>query len=161
MSHTLVVIDLDGTIVDAKKRFQLAGPEPDRRADVEAYDKWLGRVQSTALLSQDSPIKGMHALLWALQQSPCTCLYLTARGEEFREVTGNWLTEHGFPALELIMRQDDNKLSSVDFKEKMIKLAKWNTRATNVVVIDDLPEIIDMVLVNGWTPLQAFGGYSK
>lgn len=155
----LFCIDLDGTIADVRDRYAKAGAEPDRTIDTVAYNEWLLRVQSKELILADKPLPGMRALLWALSRSPAQCIYVTARGEEFRNVTEDWLIKNGFPAFELIMRPTDNLLPSAQFKEKMIRLARWRYRAMEIVVLDDLPEVTEMALANGWTPLQAFGGY--
>ncbi len=153
MTH--VFIDIDGTCANAKDRFDLAGEEPKSRG--ARYSLWLRRVQSKAALLKDKPVSGMSALVRSLGFT-CNTTYLTARSEVYRNVTRLWLYENGFPTFDLIMRPKGSRMSSVEFKEAVIK--RMVMPLDSVVVIDDDPtgEFKLVCNSNSWTLLKAVSG---
>lgn len=157
---TLFVLDLDGTLADASRRFAKAGKEPRKRGP--AYTKWLKNVQSPKELLNDRPIPGTRDLARLLGNR---AVYVTARSEIYRTVTSAWLAEHGYPSLALVMRPKRNRQSSGVFKERAIRgLVAGSESVENVLVIDDDPTggIEAVCHKNGWTFFKArSGGYAQ
>lgn len=132
---TLFVVDIDATIADASRRYLEAGPEP-KRSNKDEYSAWVNRVQNAESLKADPPLPGMRDLVTALaEHSPV--VYLTAREEQWREVTMDWLVKHEFPIVPLHMRQPNDWSSSGVFKAKLID--EWKDGYSSLVVIDDDP----------------------
>lgn len=157
---TLFIIDIDGTLAHAGRRFEAAGPEPVRD-NKEVYDQWVRMVQNEESLLSDEPVKGMRNLVQALECSrDCVPIYLTSREEIWRQTTRSWLDHYTYPYLDLIMRQTGNYAEGVDFKETTIDtlLQEYNTH--DVVVIDDdgKGDIELMCKRRGWIFLKARSG---
>jgi predicted secreted acid phosphatase len=134
---TLFAVDIDGTIVDASARFAAAGKEPSR-SNKAKYTEWLLRVQNAESLASDKPVPGMLELLWGLANNPhARVVYLTAREEQWREVTTEWLARQGFPMMPIVMRQQDDWRSSGEYKAAAID--EWANHYKSIVVIDDDP----------------------
>lgn len=161
---TLFIIDIDGCIAHAGRRFEEAGPEPDR-SNKEVYEAWVRRVQNEDSLLADKPVPGMISLCQALSEY---CLsggnamqYVTSREERWRDVTTRWLEKHHFPRrLALTMRGNGNYAEGVDFKETMIDMLVQVSGCEEVVVVDDdgRGDIEPMCARRGWTFLKARSG---
>lgn len=157
---TLFVLDIDGTLADATRRFKEAGPEP-LKDDREAYDSWVARVQNEQSLAEDKSIAGMQSLAWALSHySFSRVVYLTSREEQWRLSTRTWLGEHGFPTVNLFMRGDGNYSETADFKEICIDAVAQAGQYSNVVVVDDDQDgsLEKTCKRRGWTFLKARSG---
>lgn len=157
---TVFVVDIDDTISDGSRRTQLAGHEPDRVKDVQGYNAWRDRINEG--LEHDRPVSGMRDLVHALVDAGHHVAYVTARGSELREVTREWLRQHGFPDEMLYMRAAADFRPSAAYKEFVItKLL--TSEHEDVVVIDDDPrgELVDVCRRRGWTFLRAGFGRSK
>lgn len=158
---TLVIIDIDGTIADAARRFKEAGPEPSRD-DKVVYDAWINKVQNTESLLEDNPVPGMVSLTTALAQNcdQYPLVYLTAREERWRKVTEAWLLLNQFPFNRVVMRGNTDYREGVHYKEEMIEYARMLYNADAVIVIDDDPRdnMAAMCKRNGWTFLLAMSG---
>lgn len=157
---TLFIIDIDGTLAHAGRRFREAGPEPDRN-DGRLYEEWVRRVQSEESLSADEPVIGMKSLLHGLGCSnECIPVYLTSREEVWRKTTRSWLDRHRFPYFKLIMRSVGNYSEGGVFKENSIDILCQENHVSTVVVLDDdgKGDIEDMCKRRGWTFLKARSG---
>lgn len=159
---TLFIIDIDGTIAHAGKRFSEAGPEPSRE-DKAVYDVWVRNVQNAKSLREDLAVPGMVEMTQALSNSDNHVVYLTSREEKWRDVTESWLGFKGFPSLPLIMRPDDDYRDSADYKEDSIEFLSRLYKSRNVVVLDDDEHgnIEKRCHENKWTFLRARSGGQK
>lgn len=155
---TLFVIDIDGTIADAGRRFAEAGPEPSRN-DKAVYDVWVRNVQNKRSLAEDQAVPGMVDLVHSLGRGG-DIIYLTARGQEFEEVTRSWLVGKGFPLAPLLTRPQDNRQEGADFKEDSIKFLVRLYKSSSVVVLDDDEKgtLEKKCRDNKWTFLKARSG---
>jgi hypothetical protein len=170
MSGTLFIIDIDGTIAHAGRRFKEAGPEPSRD-DKAVYDVWVRNVQNIKSLQEDQPIAGMAELVNSLHRATAfelgiNIVYLTSREEKWRNVTEKWLEHNSYPLhksyplVPLVMREDGDYKDSANFKESIIKFLSSLYKSTNVVVLDDDEHgtIEEKCHKNGWTMLKARSG---
>lgn len=156
----LVVMDIDGTIADATRRFKLAGKDPGP-ANRTAHDEWVARVQNEEDLRNDPPVPGMNQLILALGcMGLVDVVYLTGREDVYRQVTEQWLAEHKFPSHLLEMRPTGSYERNCDFKEKVIKRLKYIYKATEVIIVDDdqRGELEVTCANNGWVMLKAVSG---
>lgn len=157
---TLIIVDIDGTIADATRRFKEAGPEPARH-NAAQYTAWVNDVQNAVSLLADPPVAGMRDMLHALNAIGLVeMVYLTSREEKWHDVTQAWLVENKFPLLPLYMRPDSSMEETEALKERVIRQCKYMFKATDVVVIDDDQQgkIEKMCLKNGYTFLKAMSG---
>lgn len=158
---TLFIIDIDGTIAHAGRRFAEAGPEPTRDDQLK-YDSWVDRVQSEHTLIQDEPVAGMRSFCRALEHYPYSdVVFLTSREERWRTITTQWIKINGFPiTIKLVMRGNGNYAEGADFKEGAIDILMQAYRSTEVVVVDDDGQntIEPMCKRRGWCFLKARSG---
>lgn len=154
---TVFAVDLDGTVLDNRDRLTKAGPEPDRN-DLPALFKWLDVLMDRETMPHDKQVPGMRALAWALYVSLYNTfgekvIYLTARNENLRDLTEQWLKNNGFPNFELHMRGKDDVQADFSLKRDLIR----SFNAQNVVVIDDDPSgnLERVCREEGWTMLKA------
>lgn len=157
---TIFIVDIDGTVAHAGRRFLEAGPEPVRD-NKDVYDSWVRRVQSKESLSSDTPVPGMCSLVRALHSYPFVrTYYLTSREEQWREITVKWLRTNGFPVIPLLMRANGNYVEGAEFKETTIDTLVQETGATEVVMIDDdgRGDLEAMCKRRGWTFLKCRSG---
>jgi hypothetical protein len=159
---TLFIIDIDGTIAHAGRRFKEAGPEPSRD-DKAVYDVWVRNVQNERSLMEDQHVAGMKELVNALTYSRLNVVYLTSREEKWRDVTERWLQHKYFESCPLVMREDGDYKEGAEYKEDSIKFLSRLYKADNVVVFDDDEHgtIEDKCHKNGWTMLKARSGGQK
>ena len=138
----LYMIDLDGTIIDARRRYKKAGKEPAGKKTSKTYNKWVKTVMNTRMLKTDPEIKGMLEFIDSLRETG-DVIFVTSREENHRAVTTQWLQDHGFWELgsALIMRPKGNLESDHVLKEQAIKEyidTAWVTYDQVFVVDDDL-----------------------
>lgn len=159
MSKTLFVIDLDGTVADARTRFAAAGREPSRSKLAE-HSEWLAKVQNRELLLEDKAVPGMLTFLWAIEAYGASVIYLTAREEQWRPVTEKWLSERQINCFPLYMRPDGNEQPYSEFKRGVIATISAQQKSGAVVVLDDDPlgELQKVCKAQGWTFLKALSG---
>lgn len=135
----LVIFDIDGTLADIRPRSKRAGGMPPRNKR-HLFQMWLDRLQTTAHLLTDPPIKQTIALARLLAKQPgVTVQYLTGRSEKYRKATATWLRRSGCPTLELTMRKNDDWRSAVGYKRQEMKriMKKHRVSGDEVLVIDD------------------------
>jgi phosphatidate phosphatase APP1 len=160
---TLYVIDIDGTIANASRRFAKAGAEPSRH-DRAVYDAWVRAVQDERSLLEDEPVPGMIGFVRALiSEYYNKVVYVTSREEKWRDVTMTWLSNNEFPVLPLVMRDNDDYSEGADYKETSIKFLKNLYDCNTVVVVDDDEKgtIEEKCHSNSWTFLKAKSGGNK
>jgi len=119
----IAVFDIDGVVADVRHRLHLLEKRPKdwpaffaAAADDPGLDEGIGRVLDA--------VAHYEAVVW-----------LTGRPTSLRAVTRRWLTDHGLPATELIMR------SQRDFRPapvlKLAELTKLRGRHVELFVDDD------------------------
>lgn len=148
----LFIIDIDGSISDWKIRDRGAGPAPDR-ADKEAYANYINRLMDPANVMKDIPILGMQLLLRGMAtREEVKLVYLTGRSEKLRFVTERWLTLNRFPEAKLLMRNNNDWRSAVEYKEEALLNLKGQHQ--EVMAIEDEPNVVKMMVSHGVVVLQ-------
>jgi len=158
-NNILWVFDVDGVLCDNTKAAVAAGPEPDRARDKEQYSRWLETVMKD--FDKHPPVGPIFLLLRRLYLDAYTpAVLLTARNEEHREKTMEWLKRQfpSSPLPRLLMRPKDNLWKSARLKEEMIKDLVGVYEAGSVVVIDDdeRDELREVCQRNGWIFMKPF-----
>lgn len=133
----LLIVDLDGTVADWTERHQKAGPEPTRD-DKKRYFKWLLSIQNPETLSQDLPVPQMRELLYQFTGT-YEIVYLTARDEQYREVSKQWLEGNSFPSGEILMRSPSDYRSSEEYKGDKIADLQRLFKPNLIMTLDDDP----------------------
>ena len=136
----LAVFDIDGVLADVDHRVHhLEARVPDWGAFFAAAP-------------QDAPLpQGVALVLEAARD--CDVAYLTGRPEWCREATQEWLTRHGLPPGELVMRRNGDHRPARRAKPPLLAaLARGRTLA---VVVDDDLQVCDAYEADGWTVLRA------
>lgn len=151
----LCVIDIDDCISDGRRRAQLAGAEPNRQLDVAAYSRWCSTINRG--IEHDVPVAGMCTFVQALASSAyAQVIYVTARGEDLRGLTEDWLKLHGFPRIQLFMRPRGDVRTSAAYKESVISKQATADHEPVIVVDDDVAGAMAHVCRRrGWTLLKA------
>lgn len=154
----LVVIDIDGTIADAGRRFKEAGPEPSRH-NWKAYTAWVESVQNEQSLLEDAPVPCMLNMVSSLAKEH-HLIYLTSREEQWRSVTRKWLKAHKFPERPLLMRPNGSRIETAELKEERIQHCQGDEQV--LVIDDDEHGTLEAVCKkHGWVFLKARSGGQK
>lgn len=163
----LLIVDIDGTIADATRRFAEAGPEPSKN-NKPKFLEWLGKVQNENSLMADQPVPGMRELIagltlgWRDSGERVRVAYLTSREEKWRSVTEQWLEKNQFPKTHLVTRPNGCWMETAEFKSIAIHAMRQNNE--HVIVVDDDDQhgsIEKMCKKNGYTFLKARSGGQK
>jgi predicted kinase len=125
----LIVCDIDGTIADIRHRQHWASGENKN------WDRFF------AEMDKDTVRKGVLMMLKEYSKKDHEVIFVSARPEDYREVTEKWLAENvDVPYLALIMRPSKDKR-----EDSIVKTEIYNKYLKNVdieTVIDDRPRVI-------------------
>lgn len=105
MIKRCVVIDLDGVISNASAR------QPLLDEDWAAYH---------AALSQDPPIEPTLSVIKGLSNAGYDILVCTGRPARYDKPTLEWLNKYEVPAVELLMRPDNDYRSEAEVKVALL-----------------------------------------
>ena len=131
-----VVFDVDGVVADVRHRLHhLAGRSRD----------WAGFF---AEAGADPPLVEGVTLARSLAVEH-EVVWLTGRPEQLRAVTLGWLSGHLCPAGRLVMRPDGDHRPARRFKREALRRLRRTDRV--VLVVDDDPDVVDMVEQEGLT----------
>jgi FMN phosphatase YigB (HAD superfamily) len=135
-----VVVDLDGTLADGRWRLHLL-PTPERRHLDEAW------AEFNLAGADDPPFQDTIDIVNSLSLT-YRIIILTGRGAVAREVTEQWLDDHGVVYDKLIMREIGDCRKDTDFKRAQLE----DIGIENIVcAFDDLPHIVDFMRELGIT----------
>lgn len=120
-----IVVDIDGTIADDSKRFELAKndnydeKEDNSRTDYTGinWDKYFDEI----LMFKDKPNIVLKEKIVQYNNNGNKIVYLTGRMGKHRNVTEAWLDKHNFPKGLLVMRDNGNYEHAYDYKTKKLK----------------------------------------
>ena len=140
----LLILDLDGVIVDCKARFDLAD-QAKLQAEIDGLDY---RTQQdiywqTALNSKhvhlDKPIEGAAADVLALRGQHSVMAFLSSRPEHMRAATEKWLFEHDLLDSQLLFLKAPGFqfVKTTVWKEGMIQTLGAMFAADEITYVDD------------------------
>lgn len=146
----IIVFDIDGTLADGEHRMYLI--RGDGKKDWQAFfNKAL----------DDPP---HHEIQWLnhimAQLDDVEIVVLTARPEKRRDVTEQWLLEHGIKHTELILKTDKEEKDRVPdyaFKERILNEMIAQGRKP-YMVFEDRQSVVDMWRKRGIKCLQVQPG---
>lgn len=125
----IVVADMDGTLADCSHRARhVSGEKKD----------WAAFLDPAAV-ALDAPRNDVIGRFMAVPKVP---VIVSARPEELRETTVEWLNRNGVPFTYLIMRPSGDRRPDTQVKEEIYKTIL--SRAKVVKVFDDRPSVIRM-----------------
>lgn len=141
----LAVFDIDGVVADVRHRLH----------HLDSPKSWSRFFAGAA----DDPLLAVGARLVADLAAAHDVAWLTGRPEWLREVTRDWLDQHGLPAGELYMRPPHDHRPARLFKVGVLRRLAGRGIAA---FVDDDPEVVDAALAAGfpaalaeWVPRAA------
>lgn len=142
MPITLVIIDLDGVLVDSSERFAKAEEAKQQalalNTEMRQAIKEYWRVAFTPdLVSLDTLIEGADKAVKNLESHAYTVVFMTSRPESMREATQAWLDQHDLTGYELVMKPA---------KEQFTKTVEW--KAKEVRWMANLPDVLSLVFID-------------
>lgn len=137
----LAIIDLDGVIVDASKRFEQA--EAARAFGNDAY--WRMALDPN-LIPLDTLIPGADVALADLEKDGYTVVYLTSRPENMRQNTRAWMAAHDLVGPPLVMKPHAAQyIKTIVWKNVMVQhLVAWY-EPSEVLYVDDEQQHCDAI----------------
>jgi len=136
-SPRVAVFDIDGVLADVRHR--LHHIESGRR-------DWDGFFASA---SKDPALADGCQAAHRAVESGLTLIYLTGRPERCRLDTVQWLSEHGLPEGELIMRRDSDRRPARVLKVEALR--RIASQAQVAYLVDDDAEVVEAAADAGFT----------
>ena len=133
----MIITDLDGTLFNNHHRAHLIPSDKDESINWSEFNK---------ACANDSPIiDTINFVKYMSESTAQPIVFVTSRGEDSRKETSKQLANH-FTGLscKLHMRPMNDVRCSVGFKEDVFR-ELINNSGLPVLVVDDQPEIIQMV----------------
>lgn len=134
-----VVFDLDGTLADLTHRKHF----------LDAKD-WRGFF---AAVGGDAPIAKVREVFLTMHYAGHRIEIWSGRSDECREATEDWLAEHGFPDVPLIMRNAGDHRPDDEVKREFLR----GTEAPDLI-FDDRDRVVQMWRSLGITCFQVAPG---
>jgi hypothetical protein len=134
-SRDLILVDLDGTVTDARWRDGMMSGE----GGWDAYH---------AASIDDRPIHDMVVILNMMRDTdmlgPFTYVGITGRNEKWRQLTNDWLLKHCVMLDALLMRADDDFRPAAVMKEALLVKEFGDNWANRVLVMfEDTDKVIE------------------
>lgn len=127
----IVVCDIDGTVADLSHRLQYA------KGDTKDWKKFF------SLLSEDTPRQDIYMAAQSLaHEHDALLVFVSARPEDYRLETEQWLRDNGMMYDNLIMRRKGDKRQDTDVKSDIYN--RYLKQYSIVRVFDDRPSVIRM-----------------
>jgi phosphoglycolate phosphatase-like HAD superfamily hydrolase len=127
------VFDIDGVVADVRHRLHHLNPRKSWSAFFRDADQDPLLAQGASLVAD---LSGRHEIVW-----------LTGRPEWLRDVTVEWLEQHGLPGRELHMRPDHDYRPAREYKIAVLRRLKHRQIAA---FVDDDDEVIDAAISAGF-----------
>lgn len=126
----VAVFDLDGVLADVTHR----------RHFIEGRRNWPAFF---AAACDDGPLATGLDLARAAHDKGLELVYLSGRPEHLREVTVEWLRQHGAPDGQLLLRPDRDRSPATGLKLRLLRRLSRRTRV--VFFVDDDTDVVDAV----------------
>lgn len=132
----LAVLDIDGVLADVRQRLVHVQGRPK---DWDAF---------FAAAPDDAPLpEGLARANELAERSDV--VYLTGRPERCRRDTEAWLTEHGFPPAQVLMRPDTDRRPARRFKLDQVRVLAAGAEID--IIVDDDALVVDALTSAGFT----------
>jgi FMN phosphatase YigB (HAD superfamily) len=128
------VFDLDGTLCDVSHRRQWVATQPKN------WDAW------NAGISEDKPNYPVLETLYALSTN-FPIILVSGRGEEYRQVTEEWLAKYNVSYAALFMRSAGDHRPDDKIKSELADQVEKDYRI--IGVFDDRKRVVDMWIKRG------------
>lgn len=142
----IAVFDVDGVVADVRHRLHFIAARPK---------DWAAFFAAAA---DDPPLVTGVDLARELAATQ-ELVWLTGRPETLRAVTRDWLAAQGLPVRDLVMRREYDRRPARIMKRDRLRRLSGEFEIS--VVVDDDPEVIDMVRAEGlparladWVPRE-------
>jgi hypothetical protein len=155
-SKGYVICDIDGTIADCQHRMNHVRQSVENDGPSDSFFKkdWKGFFSK---ISEDALIKSTAKIVIDYYNKMHTIIYVSARPEEYRDVTLEWLKKNNMAlAWTLIMRPSGDKRPDVEVKQDIYD--KYLKKYPIEVVIDDRPRVLEMWKRNGLKTIDVGDG---
>lgn len=129
--NNIVVVDIDGTVADVTHRLKYVKQDPK---------DWKSFFSQ---MSFDTPRMDVYNKASDLAvANDADIVFVSARPEDYRDQTQDWLYEHGMDYMHLLMRPKNDKRPDTEVKQNIYNkfLANYNV----IKVFDDRPSVIRM-----------------
>lgn len=134
-----VIVDCDGTLVDVSsiRHYVREALQPDGSYSKKNFDDFH---KASLFCPAIWPTLNRVHSYWSLERYDI--LIVTARGEQYRKTTKDWLYKYAVPYNKLFMRPLGDYRSDVDVKRDILAEIQetWNV----VKAIDDNPSVISL-----------------
>lgn len=144
-----IICDIDGTLADlTHRRKWVAGPTRE-------WGKFF------AAMAEDSPLPTTQLISWLLTSPDAVVVFVTARPEEYRDTTREWLIRNIGPyALypNLLMRETGDRRPDVVVKREMLDVIRGVLFLNPILVLDDRPSVVEMWKEAGLMVLEVDSG---
>jgi uncharacterized HAD superfamily protein len=138
------IVDIDGTLSDARPRLHFVRPPEGVSRDYEAFHSRCG---------EDKPIKEMVRLVSALANDSKMIVLVTGRPDTYRDITQDWLDNNGVVYDELHMRPAGHNAPAPEFKKGVLDTLR--SKGHDVfLALEDQQSVVDMWRANGIHCLQ-------
>jgi len=141
----IVIFDIDGTLANIAHRRHFVRTKP---RNWPAFNK---------AMVHDTPHDDIIWLYKMLQETGCTMLIASGRGEEDRTKTEVWLMEQGITYKKLYMRPAKDSRADNIIKGEILEQIRAEHGEPHMV-FDDRNQVVDMWRANGVRCLQVAPG---
>ena len=148
-----ILFDLDSTIADTLHRQWMV---PLIKAGGEGAPTWDDYSLACA---DDKPIESTIALMRTLARTHIIYI-VTGRSDAARDLTENWLWEHGVPYAYVYMRPAGDRTPNGAYKVRIIKHL-YAFHVNPILFVEDYPEAADYIEKHAGIPvLRVLGNYN-
>lgn len=143
MTIALVIVDLDGVVVNSDKRFERAEQAKQsalarNATDRQAINEYWKTAFTPELVILDTLIEGADMAIRRLDAMAYTIVFLTSRPEHMEAATQGWLDAHDIGCYELVMKPADKQyVKTVQWKTDEVKRMASLPGITAVIFVDD------------------------
>ena len=135
------VFDVDGVLADVRHRLHHLERRP------KDWGAFFGAM------SEDPPLAQGIEMAREEAAGGSRVVYLTGRNERYRQQTSAWLTEHGCPQGQLVMRPDHDRRPARFFKPEALRRLATGLDVT--VVVDDDEAVVTVLRAARWNVVHA------
>lgn len=142
------IVDIDGTLANIEHRLHFIDRQRLGGPDWNAF---------FAACSDDKPIQPVIDVVICLQDAGNELIFLTGRSDSVRGQTMEWLSRHGFPSGEIIMRAHGDHRPDTIAKRELLETLTAEGKIISGV-FEDRPSVCRVWRELGLTVFQVGSG---